>query len=77
MAANTFASGTTDSTVSFDKPVDYLNVYVASGVTFAISLDRGENFMTLPEGFHSFRIGPVREVQIEADGNWDLIGVQA
>ena len=77
MAANTFASGTTDGTVVFDKPVNYLNVYVATGVTFAISLDKGENFMSMPAGFHSFRIGPVLEVQVWSDGEWEMIGVQA
>ena len=77
MAANTFANGTGDDTVTFDKPIDYLNVYIASGVTFAISLDRGQNFMSMPDGFHSFRIGPVTEVQIQSDGEWELIGVQA
>ena len=77
MASNTFANGTTDGTVVFDKPIDHLNVYVASGVTFALSLDKGENFMSLPAGFHSFRIGPVLVVRIESDGEWELIGVQA
>lgn len=77
MAANTFASGAVDGTVIFDKPVNHLNVFVAAGVTLAISLDKGENFMSLPAGFHSFRIGPVLEVQIQSDGEWDLIGVQA
>ena len=77
MASNTFANGTEDGTVTFDKPIDHLNVYVASGVTLAISLDKGQNFMSLPEGFHSFRIGPVSEVQIQSDGEWELIGVQA
>lgn len=77
MAANTFANGTSDGTISFDKPVNYLNIYVASAVTFAISLDKGANFMSLPEGFHSFRIGAVREVRVQSDGEWELIGVQA
>lgn len=77
MSANTFANGTTDETITFDKPINYLNVYVAAGVTFAISLDKGENFMSMPAGFHSFKIGSVKEIQIQADGEWELIGVQA
>jgi hypothetical protein len=77
MSANTFASGTADGTVEFDKPVNYLNVFVATGVTLSISLDKGTNFMSLPAGFHSFRVGLVSEVQISANGEWELIGVQA
>jgi len=78
MAANTFAGGTGDAVVTFDKPVDHLNVYVATGVTFAISLDKGENFLTLPDDWlHSFKVGPIKEVHIQADGIWQLIGVQA
>lgn len=77
MASNTFAGGVGDDTITFSKPVDHLNVYVATGVTFAISVDKGTNFMSLPAGFHSFRIGPVSEVQVQADGEWELIGVQA
>ena len=77
MAANTFASGTADGTVTFDKAVDYLNVFVGTGVAFSLSLDKGTNFITLPSGFHSFRIGSVKEVRIQSDGAWQLIGVQA
>ncbi len=77
MAANTYAGGATDGTVEFDKPVNHLNVFVDTGVTLSISLDKGTNFLSLPAGFHSFRIGPVKEVQVSADGAWQLIGVQA
>lgn len=77
MAANTFANGTSDGTVTFDKPVSHLNVYVATGVTFAISLDKGTNYLSMPAGFHSFKVGPINEVRIQADGEWELIGVQA
>ena len=76
MASNTFAGGTTDDTIIFDKPVDYLNIFVGTGVTFALSLDKGNNFISLPAGFHSFRISAIKEVQVEANGAWQLIGVQ-
>jgi len=76
MAANTFANGTSGAVVKFDKPVCHLNVYIDAGVTFAISLDKGANYLTLPAGFHSIKIGPVKEVQIDADGIWELVGVQ-
>ena len=77
MAANTFAEGLGDATVTFDKPVDYLNVYISAGTIFSLSLDKGVNFITLDEGFFSFRIGAVKEVRVQADGAWQLIGVQA
>ncbi len=77
MAANTFAGGVGDDTFTFDKPINHINVFVATGVTFAISVDKGANFMSLPVGFHSFRIGTITEIQVQADGEWELIGVQA
>ncbi|GAF93977.1 unnamed protein product [marine sediment metagenome] len=77
MAANTFANGASDGTVIFDKPVAHLNVFIASGVTFAISLDKGMNYLSMPAGFHSFRIGHISEVRVQANGVWELIGVQA
>ena len=77
MAANTFASGTTDETVVFPRAVNYLNVFVAASVTFSLSVDKGENFISLPAGFHSFFVGPITEVQVQSTGAWQLIGVQA
>lgn len=77
MAANTFASGTSGTTVVFDRPINILNISVFTGTTFQFSIDKGENFMTLPEGFSTFRIGPVSEIQIIANATWELIGVQA
>jgi len=77
MAANTHANGAAPGgLVTFDKPVGHLNVYVDTGVTFAISLDKGASFLTLPAGFHSFKVGSVKELHIEADGVWELVGVQ-
>jgi hypothetical protein len=77
MAANTHAGSTSDDTVIFDKPINYLNVFVASGVTFSLSLDKGINYITLPAGFHSFRVGTVAEIRVQSDGAWQMIGVQA
>lgn len=77
MAANIFAGGTTDGTIEFDRAVAHLNVFVASGVTFSISLDSGANYLSLPAGFHSFPIGPVFEARVQSTGAWQLIAVQA
>jgi hypothetical protein len=76
MPANVFANGSADDTVVFDKPIGHLNVSVSSGTTFAISVDR-ENYLSLPEGFHSFPVGAITEVRIQSDGDWQLIAVQA
>jgi hypothetical protein len=77
MAANTFFDGTTDDTAVFDRPVNHLLIFVSTGTTFSFSLDRGESFMTLPAGFHSFPIGAVSEVHVQSTGAWQLIGEQA
>lgn len=76
MAANTSFSGTTDRTMTFDRPVNHLLVSVATGVTFALSLDT-VTYMTLPAGFHSFVVGAIVEVRVQANGAWSLTGVQA
>jgi len=76
MAANYFSSGTTDKTITFNKAVSYLNIFVGSGVTFSFSLDT-INYMTLPAGFHSFPVGLIKEVRVTSSGAWQLIGVQA
>lgn len=76
MAANSSFSGTGDDTLEFDRPVNYLLVSVATGVTFSLSLDK-LTYMTLPAGFHSFHVGPVNEVMVKSSGAWQLTGVQA
>ena len=77
MAANTHASGSDDDVVEFDRPVDYLLIFVATGVIFELSFDKGMNFITLPAGFHNFKVGAVTELHIQSDGDWQLVGVQA
>lgn len=79
MAANVFIDHNTDGygAFTFTKPVDYLNVNVEEGVLFEFSLDGGENFVTLPAGFHSFRIGPTFVINIRAEEGWQLLAVQA
>lgn len=77
MASNTCSSGTADKTITFSRPVGHLNISVATGVTFLFSIDLGVTFITLPVGFHSFPVGQVTEVQIKANGAWQLVGVQS
>lgn len=78
MASNSFASGTGNGTVVFEKPVDYLIMYVDTSVTCSISFDDGANYITVPDDWlHTFRIGPVKQLLIQSDGAWSLNGVQA
>lgn len=79
MAANIYASNsdTPNGEINFLRAVDYLNVYVATGVTFSLSLDEGEHYLTLPPGFNSFKIGPTKKILVSSTGVWELIAVQA
>jgi hypothetical protein len=77
MPANIVTSGDGDGTITYDKPIGHLSVFVASGVTFELSLDKGVNYITLPAGFNSFPIGAITEVRVVADGEWQILAVQA
>lgn len=78
MAANIFASNadTPNGVVTFDKPIDYINIYVASGVTCSISFD-GTHYMTVPSGLNSFKVGQTKILYVNATGAWQIIAVQA
>jgi len=76
MSSNYFSSGAGYKEISFDRPVNYINIFVASGVVASLSLDKGENYISIPAGFHSFTIGSVDEIIVLADGAWQLIAVQ-
>ena len=69
-------SGAVDSGYTFDKAVGHLNVTVQTGVVFTVSLDGGENYLTLPVGFSSMPVGPIKTIQITSDGAFSLVGVQ-
>ena len=77
MAANTTYTGSTDDTLTFDKPIGHVVVSVSSGTTFALSIDKGTSYMTVPAGLHDFRIGAITEIRVQSDGAWQLIGIQA
>jgi len=69
--------GVTDRTFSFPKPICNLNIFVDTGVTFEISFDGGENFLTVPSGFVTVPVSPVKTVVITSDGAFSLVGTQA
>jgi hypothetical protein len=76
MAANIFKSGTGNATITFDRAVDYINIFVAASITCTLSVDN-VGFMTIPSGLNSFRIGPTFNLYIQSTGAWQLIAIQA
>lgn len=82
MAANTFANGSADATVTFDKTIGHLLISIDAGADFSFSIDKGANYMELPAGgangqFYSFPVGSIKEIRIQASGDWQLIGIQS
>jgi len=76
MAANLYASGSGSKAVEFTRAVKHLNIFVSTGTTFSISFD-GENYMTLPAGFSNFPVGPILELWVSANGEWQIWAVQS
>ena len=75
MAANVFHGGSTGSAeLIFDRAVDHLNINVTA--TVSLSLD-GVDFIDLPAGFHSFKIGQTKKLYVTATGDWQLLAVQS
>lgn len=77
MAANHHIEGTTGSGYIFPKPVNHLNIYVASGVTFTISFDNGNNSITVPAGLFSMPVGITTRITVTSTGAYSIVGVQA
>lgn len=76
MAANNTFSGTADGTMEFPRPINYLNINVATGAVLSFSVD-GSNYVSLPVGFHSFRVGTTTTIYISSTGAWQAMGIQA
>jgi hypothetical protein len=79
MASNHHHASTvavTDRTYGFPKAVGNLNIFVDAGVSFTISFDGGDNFLTVPPGFTTIPVGPIKSVVITSDGAFSLVGVQ-
>ena len=74
---NMFANNTDTpaGVINFERPVGYLNINVDNG-TFSFSFD-GTNYINLPTGFHSFKVGMTNVLYVTATGDWQLIGVEA
>ena len=66
--SNLFISGNGDGLFAFPFPITHISLYVSRSLS--LSLDSGSNFITIPPGFHSLTIGPVKELQIKASGSW-------
>lgn len=74
--SNVHLNGPGDATQRFDRPVDYLNVFVPSGQTLSINVLGPDNteLLTISEGFHSFYIGPTKFLAVQSSGgNWSIL----
>ena len=76
MSSNYYASGVEYEEITFDRPVNYINIFVSTGNTASLSVDRGQNFITITAGFHSFAIGSVDEIVVSGTGAWQILAVQ-
>ena len=47
MASNTFATGSTDATVVFPRPINHLLITVFGATSFEFSLDKGEGYIDI------------------------------
>jgi hypothetical protein len=79
MAANMHKGfGTvTNKTLTFERAIGHLNVFVASGAELQLSFDGGTSFITIPAGFNSFDVGPTTSMIATSTGAFQLLGVQA
>ena len=79
MASNHHINGgaVAEEVLSFPKPVNYLNIFVDTGVNFRISFDGGDTFLTIPPGITGLQVGPIRGIVVTSDGLFNLVGVHA
>ena len=77
MAANYHLAGSVGTGHTFPKPVNHLNIYVDTGVTFTISFDNGTTYITVPVGLYSMPVGIVKNILVTSTGAFSIVGVQA
>lgn len=76
MAANLMYAGTGGEEIDFGRPVGHIIVNVVTS-TISMSFDQGNNYITIPVGFHDFPIGPCTSLNIGGTGSWQLVAVQS
>jgi len=64
--------GTGNETVTLSSPVNYITITASfNGLLF--SADKGQTFISVPSGTHSFRFGLTNQLQIQSTGQWELL----
>ncbi len=69
-------SGSGDETIFLSSPINYITI-TASFQGLLFSVDKGQTFISVPSGTHSFRTGLVTEIRIQSTATWQFIGEQA
>ncbi|GAG23296.1 unnamed protein product [marine sediment metagenome] len=73
MASNISFNGSSPKGIDFGKKVNILHISVQDS-PIGISLDNGQNYMTLPVGKHTLYIGIISKALINGSGTWQVIG---
>lgn len=69
-------SGNSDQTILFKTPINHI-IITTSFAGALISVDRGQTFISVPSGNHSFRVGITKEIRIQSTGDWQFTAEQA
>lgn len=73
MPSNETITGTGSDTIVL-KSLPIIEIYASVQVSsMGISLDGGDNFLTLPIGWHRLPIGQVKRIMMQGSGSWQLL----
>ena len=76
MASNIMFSGSGSSGINFERKINLLHISVQDS-SIGISLDGGQNYMTLLIGKHTLSIGIISKALINGSGTCQKIGTHA
>lgn len=68
--------GSGDETLILSDPVNYITI-TASIAGLLLSVDKGQTFISVPSGTHSFRVGLTKDIRIQSGQDWELIAEKA
>lgn len=68
--------GSGDETLILGAQVNHITI-TASIVGLLLSVDKGQTFISIPSGTHSFRVGWTDEIRIQSEQDWEFIAEQA
>lgn len=69
-------SGQGSTNIGFDTPINYLTVSVQKK-SIQLSVDKGQTYINLIAGVHTFRVGLTKNVRIIGTETWQFIGERA